>query len=58
MAKKKKEWDPISIRMDQKLNNRLIDYCDRSGQSKTVAIERAVEAYIDAYDKNQKKIEK
>jgi len=36
--------------MDAKLFDRLSDYCERSGQTKTVAIERALAMYIDDYD--------
>lgn len=51
MARPKKESHPITIRMAQELFDRLNDFCDRSGQPKTVAIERALAEYIDAYDK-------
>ena len=52
----KKDSHPITVRMEQDILNRLNDFCDRSGQSKTVAIERAVKAYIDNYDEDMKKL--
>lgn len=53
MAKPRKEAQPLSIRMDKPTFDRLNEYCEDSGQSKTIAIERAVNLYIDAYeDKN------
>ena len=53
MAKAKKESHPLTIRMDLTLYDRLKDYCERSGQSQTVALERALKAYIDAYDEKE-----
>lgn len=49
MARPKKENHPISIRMDKTLYDRLNEFCEVSGQPKTVAIERALAAYIDSY---------
>lgn len=56
MARLKKDSHPFSIRMDQLLYDRLTDYCQRSGQSKTVAIERAVEKFINEYDEMMQKL--
>ena len=49
MARPKKENHPISIRMDKAIYDRLNEFCEVSGQPKTVAIERAVMAYINDY---------
>ena len=51
MARPKKDSSPVTIRMDQKIYERLNTFCERSGQPKTTAIERALTEYIDAYDK-------
>ncbi len=51
MARPKKDSSPVTIRMDQKIYERLNTFCVRSGQPKTTAIERALTEYIDAYDK-------
>ena len=56
MARVKKESKPFSIRMDKLTFDRLSDYCELSGQSKTLAIERAVNKYIDEYDKRMQKL--
>lgn len=58
MAKKIKESQPVSIRMDKAIFERLKDFCEESGQSKTVAIERAINMYIDDYDDKKKLLEK
>ena len=57
MVKQKKDSKPMSLRMDSATFNRLQSYCNQSGQSKTVAIERAVNKYIDEYDARLKKLE-
>ena len=56
MAKKTKESHPLSIRMEQVTFDRLNRFCEDSGQSKTIAIERAVNMYIDDYDVKMKKL--
>ena len=53
MARPKKDSHPITIRMEQKLYDRLEEYCKQSGQPKTVALERALTDYIDSYDKKE-----
>lgn len=49
MARPKKENHPISIRMDKAIYDRLTEFCEVSGQPKTVAIERAIAAYINRH---------
>lgn len=58
MAKKTKESKPFSIRMEKTTFDRLEAFCDDAGQSKTLAVERAINAYIDDYDKKQKELKK
>ena len=50
MPRKKKDAQPISIKMDKATFDRLDGYCIRSGQTKTIAIERAINKLIDEYD--------
>ena len=52
----KKESTPVSVRMDIDVFRRLEKYCEDSGQSKTVVIERAIMSYIDAYEEMMKKV--
>ena len=54
MVKKIKESQPFSIRMDKPTFDRLSAFCENAGQSKTVAIERAINMYIDDYDEKMK----
>ena len=50
MPRQKKDATPISIKMDKATFDRLEAYCERAGQTKTVAIERALNKLIDEYD--------
>lgn len=54
MARPKKNGQPVSLIMDKDLFARLEAYCEASGQTKTVAIERAVSMFIDDYDSKMK----
>ena len=56
MAKRLKESHPFSIRMDKAIFERLNEFCEKAGQSKTVAIERAVSKYVDEYEEQMKKL--
>lgn len=58
MPKPRKDSHPFSIRMEQETCERLEAYCNKSGQSKTVAIERAVNFFIDDYEEKMQIIEK
>ena len=53
--KQRKDSQPLSIRMERTIYDRLIQFCDKSGQSKTIAIERALSHYIDDYDDMMKR---
>ena len=50
MARTKKEHDCVTIKMDKQVSERLRKYCEHAGQTKTIAIERAVVAYIEQYE--------
>ena len=55
MAKKTKDSKPFSIRMEKSVFERLEQYCNESGQSKTIAIERAIGMYIDDYEEKRER---
>lgn len=57
MARQKKDSRPFSIRMDKTIYDKLEAFCEESGQPKTVAIERAVEAYVEDYNEKMKRAE-
>lgn len=56
MPREKKESVPTALRMDKEVYERLVAFCEESGQSKTTAIERALAMYINDYEKKQAKI--
>lgn len=56
MPRPKKDSKPFSIKMDSTTYMRLEAYCKHSGQPKTLAIERAINMFIDDYDEKMKRI--
>ena len=57
MPRPKKDNDPLSLRIEKNVYDRLTQYCEDSGQTKTLAIERALMVYIDEYYRQQEKLE-
>ena len=56
MARPKKESAPTSFRLDTAISERLTKFCEESGQTKTTAVERALEMYIDDYNAKMEKL--
>ena len=56
MPRAKKNTAPVSFRIAVEVNERLEKFCQDSGQSKTVAVERALAMYIDDYEAKMKKL--
>lgn len=54
MARPRKDNVPVSFRLERTVYEKLNQFCEDSGQAKTVAIERALEMYIDDYYAKQK----
>ena len=46
MARKSKEFSPVSLKMKQTVFDDMERFCEYSGLSKTALIERAVSRYI------------
>ncbi len=49
MARAKKDNVPVSMRLEKGIFEKLSRFCEDSGQPKTVAVERALEMYINDY---------
>ena len=47
MAQRKKDYIALNIKMDATLMHRLVEYCDDVGQTKTMAVERIIGAFLD-----------
>ena len=56
MSKEKKISQPLSMRMNHDLFEKLEKFCEDSGQSKTTAIERSLSKYIEEYYEMMDKI--
>lgn len=49
VARAKKDNVPVSVRLEKGIFEKLSKFCEDSGQPKTVAVERALEMYINDY---------
>ena len=47
MPRGKKDAKNFACKFDRKIFERLEEFCELSGQSKTAVVERAVERYLD-----------
>lgn len=54
MARPKKNGTYLNVCIDTPVYDRLADYCEESGQPKTVAVERALTFYLNDYEEKQK----
>ncbi len=54
MARPKKNGRYINVCIDAPIYERLEVMCEDSGQTKTVAVERALTAYLDEYEEKQR----
>lgn len=52
MVRPKKEYKAFSLRMDKDVYDKLCVFCEKTGQMKTVAVERALIMYMESYEKN------
>lgn len=49
MPRQKKDAKILNIRLAANVNDQLEQYCEDSGQTKTIAVERALSMFIDDY---------
>ena len=42
--------------MDKDVYDKLCDFCEKTGQMKTVAVERALLMYMESYEQNMREI--
>lgn len=54
MARPKKNGTYLNVCIETSIYKRLEEICDEAGQTKTVAVERALKNYFDNYDAKQK----
>ena len=53
MARPRKEGKKVSFYMDAEIVERLDEYCEEMGQSKTLAVERIIKAHLDEHDEEK-----
>ena len=53
MARQRKDGTYLNVRIETTIYNRLERLCEDAGQTKTVAVERALTEYLDNYEKKQ-----
>lgn len=53
----RKNYQSLTVRLDKEIYDKLAEYCLVSGQSKTVAVQRAIDSYVDQYYVEQKKLQ-
>lgn len=53
MPRPKKDGEKVSLYLDKKTMERIRAYADEKGQTLTVAIERALTAFLDESDKEE-----
>ena len=53
MPRAKKDGKFLNIKVKSDIYDILTKYCDESGQSKTVAVERAIDMYVKEYNKKK-----
>ena len=56
MARPKKNGTYLNVCIETPIYERLEVFCDDAGQSKTVAVERALKLYLDDYAMKQEKL--
>lgn len=56
MARQKKNGTYLNVCIETPIYERLEKLCEDAGQTKTVAVERALSAYLDDYAEKQRKL--
>ena len=56
MARQKKNGTYLNVCIETPIYERLEKLCEDAGQTKTVAVERALMLYLDDYDDKQRKL--
>ncbi len=54
MGRSQKEYISLNMRVDAEIMHRFNDYCERMGQTKTLAFERIVTAHIDRVEQEER----
>ena len=58
MARPKKDGKYLNVCIQEEIYKKLEDFCLEAGQTKTIAVERALAQYIENYGAMQEKLNK
>lgn len=58
MARPKKNGKYLNVCIEASIYDNLEQFCDDAGQTKTVAVERALMEYLESYAKKQQMLRK
>lgn len=47
MPRSKKDYKNLNIKLERKISEQFEEYCDKMGQTKTTAIERILQKYLE-----------
>lgn len=53
MTKQNKDWKALNIKLDRTIYEQLEKYCEETGLSKTVAVERILSKAFKEYEKKR-----
>ena len=56
MARPKKDSQVVNLNIERSIYDKFVEFCDNTGLTKTVVVERALEMYIDAMNENTEKL--
>ena len=54
MGRSQKEYISLNMRVDAEIMHRFNAYCERMGQTKTLAFERIISAYLDRVEEEER----
>lgn len=55
MARPRKDSHVVNLNIERDVYDKFVEFCDKTGLTKTIVIERALEMYIEAMNKNPEK---
>ena len=54
MSRTKKDAKILNIKLDREIHEQLEEFCDESGMTKTIAVEKILQRYFEGYFKRPK----
>jgi predicted transcriptional regulator len=53
MGREKKNYESLNCKLDKEIAEMLSRFCEETGLSKTVTVERAVKMYVERYNQTK-----